>query len=130
VKLRAFEDPRTHAALNCASIGCPKLRPKPYSADTIDIELNAASRDWVAHNAYSYDDGWFSNTLYLNAIFDWYNTDFAKETSQLKNDRIPEKYMGAAHFIYQYGNSETQSKITNATTVSLQLYDWSLNATP
>ena len=23
-KLKAFNDPRTHAALNCASIGCPK----------------------------------------------------------------------------------------------------------
>lgn len=127
VKLRAFQDPRTHAALNCASIGCPKLRATPYSANTLDIELDAASRDWIAHNAYSYDDGWFSNTLYLNAIFDWYASDFSTTKSSLQNDHIPEKYMGAAHFIYKFGNSSTQSKIKTATTVSLQPYDWSLN---
>lgn len=127
IKLRAFNDPRTHAALNCASIGCPALRPTPYSAQNLDIELDAASRAWVAHNAYSYDDGWFSNTLYLNAIFDWYASDFPTVSSDHINRRIPDKYLGAAQFIYKFGDSETQKQISNATTVSLQSYDWSLN---
>ena len=128
VKLGAFEDPRTHAALNCASIGCPKLRSTPYSANTLDIDLNAASRDWVAHNAYSYDDGWFSNTLYLNAIFDWYASDFSTTNSSFRNDHIPEKYIGAFDFLYRFGDTQTQSKLTKTTNVAMQPYDWSLNA--
>lgn len=126
-KLKAFNDPRTHAALNCASIGCPKLFNKPYLASTLDSQLDEAARKWIAHNAFGYHDGWFSNTLYINAIFDWYAFDFPNNTNGFNNDRIPEKYKGAAQFIAQYGNDSVRAKLANTTTVEIQPYNWSLN---
>ena len=40
--LRPKKDPRIHAALNCASIGCPPLWNKVFAQDNIDIQLNHA----------------------------------------------------------------------------------------
>ncbi len=34
-------DVRLHFALNCASVGCPDLRPEPYIADQLDAQLEA-----------------------------------------------------------------------------------------
>lgn len=126
-KLAAFKDPRTHAALSCASLGCPKLQTTPYLAASLDKQLNQAARAWIAHNAYSYDDGWFSNTLYVNAIFDWYAADFPVDSNGFINPRIPDKYHGPAQFMYQHGDANTRNHLENTTTVNIQEYNWALN---
>ena len=104
-----------------------KLFNKPYLASTLDSQLDEAARKWIAHNAFGYHDGWFSNTLYINAFLDWYAFDFPNNTNGFNNDRIPEKYKGAAQFIAQYGNDSVRAKLANTTTVEIQPYNWSLN---
>ena len=44
-----FADPRLHYALNCASTGCPVLRPKAWSALNLDDELDQAARTMINH---------------------------------------------------------------------------------
>ncbi len=39
-----FGDPRVHYAVNCASLGCPNLRPHAWRAATLEADLDDAAR--------------------------------------------------------------------------------------
>lgn len=70
-----FRDPRVHAALNCASIGCPRLPQVPFEAASLDAQLDAAMAEFVAEarNVRVDDAG---RTVTLSKIFDWFEEDF------------------------------------------------------
>jgi hypothetical protein len=71
----AFGDPRIHAALNCASIGCPRLPREPFLPETLDEQLDHAMREFVGAErncAVDLDAG----TVTLSKIFDWFSGDF------------------------------------------------------
>ncbi len=70
-----FQDPRIHAALNCASISCPRLPQKGFDPDHLDEELGAAMTEFVQseRNVQVVEA---SRTVYLSKIFDWYSKDF------------------------------------------------------
>ena len=75
-ELRAkFDEPRIHFAINCASIGCPRLRNAAFSGPTINAELDAHARDvhantrWLRMTADGYE---------LTRIYRWYEDDFAQ----------------------------------------------------
>jgi hypothetical protein len=73
----AFDEPRVHFALVCASIGCPMLRNEAYTADRLDAQLEDGMRRFLSdpsRNRYAAASG----TLEVSKIFDWYGGDFAK----------------------------------------------------
>jgi hypothetical protein len=70
-----FADPRIHAALNCASRGCPRLPRKAFEPATLDAELNAAMREFVAEARNVSADA-AARTVKLSRIFDWFRGDF------------------------------------------------------
>ena len=43
-----FKDARVHAAVNCASEGCPPLRNEAFTAKRIDAQLDEQVRAWLA----------------------------------------------------------------------------------
>ena len=68
-----FQEPRVHFALNCASLGCPNLAPRPYDAKTLEAALQAGLEAYLAHpRGLSLEAG----KLTLSSIFDWYRSDF------------------------------------------------------
>ena len=70
-----FEDPRIHAALNCASRGCPRLPRKAFEPATLDAELDAAMREFVSEErSVSVDTA--ARRVTLSKIFDWFEGDF------------------------------------------------------
>lgn len=72
-----FLDPRVHAALNCASIGCPRLPREAFSAATLDEDLDAAMAEFVAGDlnvTVNHD----TKTVTLSKIFDWFEGDFVR----------------------------------------------------
>ncbi len=72
-KIPAGLDPRLHFALVCAARGCPALRPGPYTADSLDAELDTAVRNALGNP----DRMWLrADTLHVSKIFDWYRPDF------------------------------------------------------
>ncbi len=77
-----YEEPLVHFALNCASIGCPDLRGKPYTAKDLKEQLQAAARAFNAS-----DKGIRLNrrdmTIYLSRIYDWYDEDFEEEADSV-----------------------------------------------
>ena len=108
-ELRAkFNDPRIHFAINCASIGCPKLRNGAFTGGAINAELTAHTNDvhagarWLHTTA----DGFL-----LTKIYRWYEGDFIQSAGTAK------KF--AARFAPGIAKTPRRGWLP---------YDWSLNA--
>jgi hypothetical protein len=72
---KEFADPRIHAALNCASVGCPRLPREAFVSEKLDAQLDAAMREFVQEerNVSADTD---RRTVTLSKIFDWFEKDF------------------------------------------------------
>ncbi|WP_373501736.1 DUF547 domain-containing protein [Desulfococcus sp.] len=70
-----YDDPRIHAAVNCASVGCPALRDEAFAAERLDAQLEDNLIRFLkdrSRNRYNPRSG----TLEVSRIFDWYGGDF------------------------------------------------------
>ena len=70
-----FGDPRIHAALNCASIGCPRLIKQPYEAERLDQQLQAAMIEFL-NGAQHVQVNTAKKQVGISKIFDWFEEDF------------------------------------------------------
>jgi hypothetical protein len=109
-----FAEPRIHFAVNCASIGCPSLMRKAFTATGLEQELTFAEKEFFTNSA---KVKFLSGELQVSKILDWYGDDFRKKYGSL------EKYLmeRAAH--YKIMSSPESQKFK----VSFLEYDWSLN---
>ena len=73
----AFDDPRIHAAVVCASIGCPMLRAEAFTGDKLDSQLEDGMRRFLADSTRNRFDA-TGGKLQVSKIFDWYGKDFEK----------------------------------------------------
>ena len=109
--LRAyFKDGRLHAALNCASFSCPRLRNEAYVAERLDEQLDDAMRTFIndpLRNRIS------SNSAELSSIFKWFSGDFKADAGSVRK------------FVNRYSATPIQSN----TDITYIEYDWSLNET-
>ena len=70
-----FKDPRAHAALNCASKGCPRLPQVAFDPEKLDEQLDAGIAGFVAEKRnVSIDDA--ARTVTFSKILDWFSGDF------------------------------------------------------
>lgn len=112
-----YHEPRIHFALVCASVGCPKLQNRAYTAQRLETMLESASETFLrdtTRNRYDAAD----NTLYLSSIFKWYGKDFAAKAGSVKQ------------FVAQYisDDPKIQQRIRSRdVNVEYLDYDWSLN---
>ncbi|MCP4921447.1 MAG: DUF547 domain-containing protein [Proteobacteria bacterium] len=111
VQLRAgFQDPRIHAAINCASAGCPPLRDGLFTADDLDTQLDAAMTRFVETRvSLDGDQNVFSQ------IFEWFGDDF---TAWTEHDTI-------CAYAAQY--DERFAEVDPSCPHRFEPYDWSLN---
>ena len=70
-----FKDPRIHAAINCASISCPRLPQIAFEADNLDQQLDDAIVEFVTTDSNVRIDH-KAKKVYLSEIFDWFEDDF------------------------------------------------------
>ncbi|NQZ95154.1 MAG: DUF547 domain-containing protein [Myxococcales bacterium] len=75
--LRSMGDPRIHFAIVCGSTSCPALLREPYSAATVDAQLDRATRDFLADPAKGSRIDRGRGKIVLSKIFDWFEEDFA-----------------------------------------------------
>lgn len=71
----AYEDPRIHFAVNCASVGCPALRTEAYTGAQLDQQLSEQTQRFLSDRSRNRVNG---DTLELSSIFKWYREDFEK----------------------------------------------------
>jgi hypothetical protein len=69
----AYDDPRIHYAVNCASIGCPMLREEAYVAARLEAQLDEQARRFLGDRARNRYRG---GRLEVSKIFDWFKEDF------------------------------------------------------
>ncbi|MEO6325838.1 MAG: DUF547 domain-containing protein [Thermoanaerobaculia bacterium] len=70
-----FKDPRVHAALNCASKGCPRLPQTAFDPEKLDAQLDAGMTEFVGEKRnVTVDDA--AKTVSLSKILDWFSGDF------------------------------------------------------
>jgi len=81
-ELRAkFAEPRIHFAINCASIGCPKLRSSAFTGANIHAELDAHTRDIHNDARWCQVDG---ERVSLSKIYRWYEGDFMQDAGSIQ----------------------------------------------
>lgn len=114
-----YRDPRIHFAVNCASIGCPALRPEAYTEERLDAQLADQTRRFLSDR---------SRNRYLQAqrrfvvspLFDWYAEDF-------------EAGGGVTRFLLGHAEAldvtaaSLRGVPVDALSVRFTPYDWSLN---
>jgi hypothetical protein len=76
--LRPLGDPRIHAALNCASKGCPPLRAQAYVAARLDEQLEEQTRAWLNDptRGVRVKEG---GVVALSELFNWFGSDFGAD---------------------------------------------------
>ena len=107
-----FKDPRVHFAVNCASKGCPPLRPEPYRADILEQQLDEMTRAFINDSQRNRLEG---KTLYVSSIFKWFSEDFHDDV---------------VGFFLKYAQGDLKKQMEESKgdiQVKYLDYDWSLN---
>ena len=118
-----FNDPRVHAAVNCASIGCPALRPDAFTATKLDAQLSDGMTRFMGdrtRNRYNAQAG----KLEVSAIFRWFQGDFEK--GQRGFTKLEDVF--ALYADQLADDAAARDKLrAKMVAVSFLDYDWSLN---
>ncbi len=94
-----WKDPRIHYAVNCASMGCPNLLPRPFTSETNEILLDEAAKGYINHpRGVRFED----ETLVLSKIFDWYLVDFGGSSDNLLKHILEYSEQQFSHTIKHY----------------------------
>ncbi|MGC6418649.1 MAG: DUF547 domain-containing protein [Bradymonadia bacterium] len=109
-----FNDPRIHAALNCASKSCPPLANFAFEADRLNDQLDRVFKAFAndpGRNRVDPETG----VVALSKILDWYKVDFASAG-------------GAAAYLARYVDDDVRKRLLlNPKSISFLEYDWQLN---
>ena len=121
-QLRArYGEPRLHAALTCASISCPALRPEAFVATRLDAQLDDSMRRFLADRTRNRAVG---DRLEVSMIFKWYADDFAQGHGGLRS--VTDLF---ARYAAQLSDDPAVQAALKRGTVPVTYlpYDWSLN---
>jgi hypothetical protein len=119
----AFDDPRVHVAVNCASIGCPMLGRDAFVAEKLDAQLDDLLRRFMSdrsRNRYNTQ----TQTVEISQIFDWYGKDFEKGHKGFASVQdVVAKYAG------ELADAEADRARLRSKAVPIKFieYDWRLN---
>ncbi|WP_425666092.1 DUF547 domain-containing protein [Vibrio tubiashii] len=77
-----WNDPRTHYAVNCASLGCPNLQTQAFTADNTKQLLEQAAKEFI-----NSDKGvlQLKGKTQLSSIYDWFAEDFGNKQELIQH---------------------------------------------
>ena len=109
-----WNDPRTHYALNNATIGAANLNKQAFQGIIINDQLNQAAQEYInSLRGLQIIDG----KLILSKIYNWYSDDFGGKDSLL------------IQHLYVYANKPLRNQLQNIQSVNSYIYNWHLNST-
>jgi len=125
---KEFNEPRIHAAINCASISCPDLRNEAYIADKIDKQLDDSSKNFVNSKTKGVLIDKNESKIKVSKIFKWFGDDFFSNYHKQEFNDKSDKQNGTLGFIYKYINDDEKIFLLNSNyKLKYMSYDWSLN---
>ena len=110
-----WREPRTHYAINCASIGCPNLMREAFTAGNTEALLDAGARAYVNHPRGVTVAG---DNLVVSSIYDWFQVDFGGSDK------------GVIRHLRQYAEPALEARLQRFDSIDDDEYDWSLNDVP
>jgi len=119
-----YNDPRVHAAVNCASIGCPALRPQAFTAARLEAQLADGMQRFMAdrsRNRFNAANG----KAEVSAIFKWFREDFEKGYQGFS--RLEDLLAFYADALADDAASRDKLRAKSVGITFLD-YDWTLNA--
>jgi hypothetical protein len=115
--LRKMDEPRIHGAIVCASVSCPPLARTPFRPSSLDADLSAAMRNWLASREKGIAIDRSSRVVRLSKVFDWFEGDFESRGGVLA---------AIAPFLDSDDATWIRAEGRN-TSIRYLDYDWSLN---
>lgn len=116
-----YADPRVHAAVNCASIGCPALRPEAFTASRLEAQLEDGMLRFMADRTRNRFNGVRAE---ISAIFKWFREDFEQGHKGFRKlDDLLARYAD------QLSDQPAERQRLRAGGVAIHHleYDWTLN---
>ncbi len=121
-----YDEPRIHFVVNCASIGCPALRPDPVRASQLERQLQDSLERFLSDRSRNRYDA-RADELLVSKIFDWYGGDFEKGHQGIDSLRG----LFAAHAEKLADDDTARGRIRERRVgIDFLDYDWSLNRAP
>ena len=119
ITIRGYKDARIHAAINCASLGCPKLAAFAFKPGALDAQLTEVMRTMVGEERNVGVDH-SAKVVRASSIFEWFRGDFEAE------------HQGLLDFWMKYAGEEKVEDLKKARSGAYRIefvpYDWGLNA--
>lgn len=110
-----WKDPRTHYAVNCASLGCPNLANRSYTGARTDVMLDIAAKAFVNHPRGARVNG---GSLEVSSIYEWFKADFGGTDAAV-----------IAH-LKRFANPSLATSLAGISKISGDSYDWGINVAP
>ena len=126
----AYDEPRVHFAVNCASVGCPMLREEAYVAERLDAQLEEQTRRFLSDRTRNRFDP-VARRLEVSRIFEWYEVDWTSGYRGFRGASVPlrsrEQFL--ANYADLLADSAQDRDFIRAGKARLAFldYDWSLN---
>ncbi len=122
----AFDEPRVHFVVNCASIGCPALRPEALVAARLEAQLEDSTRRFLGDATRNrYDPR--SRRLEVSRIFDWFREDWERGARGI---RSREQFLGRYADLLAADPADRARVREGAAPLAFLDYDWGLNDRP
>jgi len=102
-----MDEPRIHFAINCASVSCPQLFNEVFKAETLESQLQEATKGFLADSS---RNELTSNSIKVSKIFKWFGKDFKQDGS-----------------LIDFLNKYSTVQIASNAKLSYKDYDWNLN---
>ncbi|KGP64368.1 serine/threonine protein kinase [Legionella norrlandica] len=107
-----WNDPRTHYALNNATIGAPNLSQQAYQGAQIEQQLNNAASKYINSLRGA---GVIEGKLIVSKLYDWYEEDFGGT----------KKYV--IKHLLQFAKEPLRSQLKHINTIDSYIYNWHIN---
>jgi hypothetical protein len=114
-----FDEPLIHFVVNCASVGCPALRPEALTGDRLEEQMKDSAKRFLRDDSRNRFDA-EAGVLRVSPIFDWYADDF-------QPDGGVQDFL--AGYAQQLGTNKRERSRIRKGDYSLDYlrYDWDLN---
>ncbi|MEM8774337.1 MAG: DUF547 domain-containing protein [Pseudomonadota bacterium] len=107
-----WKDPRIHYGVNCASVGCPNLHTKAFTARNTEKLLDQLARDYVNNPRGLSISG---DRVTVSKIYKWFAYDFGNSEE------------GVLNHLAQYATPDRRAALERVGSISKSKYDWALN---
>ncbi len=119
----AYDEPRVHVAVVCASIGCPMLRNEAFTPANLEASLEDGMKRFLSDRTRNrYDPQ--AHRLEISKIFDWYGKDFEKGHRGFTSVKAT-----MAKYADQLADKPEDRAVVREQKAEISFldYDWSLN---